>query len=118
MKYIYRFFFITLVFPSVSAQQYTSNNFKDLFMAALSYHAVARVCGDSKSIQTSEQILRRVINFGEHKKLLSAEARFYIKNPDEVIARGEAQYKKDRYVGCSQANAVINQLNEVTKKLP
>ena len=118
MKRILFTFSIVLIATASVAQQYTASTFKDLFLAALSYHAVARVCGDARSIETSKQVLRRVINFGEHQNLLSEEARYYIKYPEEIIARGEAQYRKDRYVGCSQANAVINQLNEATKKLP
>jgi hypothetical protein len=113
------FSIIVLLLPALTlAQKYTASTFNDLFLAALSYHAVARVCGDARSIETSKQVLRRVINFGEHQNLLSAEARYYIKNPEEIIARGETQYRKDRYVGCSQANDVIKQLNEATKKLP
>ena len=109
---------MTFMTMGAVAQQYTSSNFKDVFLAAVSYHSVARVCGDSASIETSKKVLRRVINFGEHQNLLSAEARYYQRNPDEVIARGEAQYRKDRYIGCSQAKEVINQLNEVTKRFP
>jgi hypothetical protein len=103
---------------SAVAQQYTNSTFRDLFLAAVSYHAVARVCGDGASINTSKKVLRRVVNFGEHQNLLSAEARYYIQFPDEVIARGEAQYRKDRYVGCSQAKEVINQLDDATKRFP
>ena len=112
--------FISIIsFSTLSlAQHYTASSFKDLFLAAVSYQSVARVCGDAASIETSKQVLRRVINFGENQNLLSAEARYYKKNPEEVIAKGEAQYKKDRYVGCTQAKEIINQLNEVTKKLP
>jgi hypothetical protein len=100
------------------AKQYTASEFRTLFLAAVSYHAVARVCGDSASIETSRQVVRRVINFGEHRGLLSAEAVYYTKNPEEVISRGEAQYRKDRYVGCTQAKEIINQLNDATKRLP
>ena len=100
------------------AQKYTPSEFRTLFLAAVSYHAVARVCGDPASIETSRQVVRRVINFGEHRGLLGPEAEYYIKNPEEVISRSEAQYKKDRYVGCGQAKDVINQLNEATKRLP
>jgi len=111
-------FFIVFSTTSALGQQYTSGTFKDLFLAAVSYHAVARVCGDSTSIETSKKVLRRVINFGEHQNLLSAEARYYQRYPDEVIAKGEAQYRKDRYVGCSQAKEIINQLDEATKRFP
>lgn len=100
------------------AQKYTASEFRTLFLAAVSYHSVARVCGDPASIETSRQVVRRVINFGEHRGLLSPEAEYYMKNPEEVISRGEAQYRKDRYVGCTQAKEIINQLNDATKRLP
>ena len=110
-------FFLALT-SATAAQQYTPSSYNNLFLAAVGYHSVARVCGDSASIETSKRVLRRVVNFGEHKNLLSAEANYYIKYPEEVIAKGEAQYRKDRYVGCSQAKQVINQLDEVTKSFP
>lgn len=111
---------VLCLFMSTSAigQQFTANDFRMLFLSAISYHAVARVCGDPTSIETSRQVVRRVINFGEHRGILSSEAIYYLKNPDEVIARGESQYRKDRFVGCTQAKEVINQLNEATKRLP
>ena len=103
---------------SVFAQKLTKSDVKDLFLAAISYHTVARVCGDLKSIEISKKVLRRVLNFGEGHNLLSPEAIYYQRYPDEVIAKGEAQYRKDRYVGCSQAKEIINQLDEATKRLP
>lgn len=111
---------VTLCFLSAAAfgQQYSANDFRILFLSAISYHAVARVCGDPASIETSRQVVRRVINFGENRGILSSEAIFYLKNPEEVIARGESQYRKDRFVGCTQAKEVINQLNDATKRLP
>lgn len=118
MKIKYFTFLMALLSSQVLAQKYTSNEFKDLFLASLSYHAVARVCGDSESIEASKNTLRRVIDFGERKGLLYDDAYYYIKHPDEVISRGEAQYRKDRYVGCSQAKQIINQLSEATKRLP
>lgn len=117
-KIIFYFLPAILITSAAAAQQYTSSTFKDLFLASLSYHAVARVCGDATSIEISKQTLRRVINFGEYKNLLSAEANYYIKYPGDVIFRAETQYRKDRYVSCSQAREIINQLNEATKKLP
>ncbi len=118
IKMIYYFFTTIFIMQPAAAQQYTNSTYKDLFLASLSYHAVARVCGDTTSIEISKQNLRRVVNFGEYKNLLSAEAIYYLKYPEETIQRAENQFRKDRYVGCSQAREIINQLNEATKKLP
>lgn len=110
---------LCLTSTSVFAQQqYTQKDFKDLFLAAYSYHVVARVCNDSASIEKSSKVLRRVVNFGEHRKVLTDEARAYLQNPKEIISRGEVQYRKDRYIGCEQARDLVIKLDEVTKKLP
>ena len=109
---------VGILATSASAQQYTEAYFNQLFIPAVSYLSVARVCGDQDSIQKSERVLRRVINFGEHRNILSAEGRFYLPNPELAIARGEEQYRRDRYVGCSQAKDAIQQLDKATMGLP
>lgn len=118
MKILCCALFILFSATSVVAQKFTKSEVKDLFLAAISYHAVARVCGEASSIEISKKVIRRVLNFGEGHNLLSAEAIYYQRYPEEVIAKGEAQYRKDRYVGCSQAREIINQLDEATKRLP
>ncbi|MCX7143973.1 MAG: hypothetical protein NT123_23605 [Proteobacteria bacterium] len=103
---------------NVCAQTFTQSEFKDLFLAAFSYHTVARVCRDSDSIEKSAAVLRRVVNFGNYKNILSNEAKAYLRNPAEMIARGEEQYRKNRYVGCGQSKEIIEKLDQSTKQLP
>jgi len=101
-----------------SLAQLSNSSFKDLFQAAVAYQAVANVCGDREAIDKSKKILRRVLNFGVHQNLLNDEARYFIKNSEEIISRGEALYRRDKYIGCLQAKDVINQLDSATKNLP
>ena len=74
MKILFCSLFIVFSVTSVEAQKVTKSEVKDLFLAAISYHAVARVCGDASSIEISKKVIRRVLNFGEGHNLLSAEA--------------------------------------------
>ena len=47
MKILCCALFILFSATSVVAQKFTKSEVKDLFLAAISYHAVARVCGEA-----------------------------------------------------------------------
>lgn len=103
---------------SAACAQYNKASFNQLFLAAISYQAVVRVCEDRASQLVGERVIRRVLNYGEHNNLLSYEARNYMKNSELILARGEARYRIDRYVGCGQARSVMLQLDDISKQLP
>lgn len=96
----------------------TEQEYRNIFLQTFSYHVVARVCNDTAAIEKSAKTLRRVLNFGTHNNILSYEAKAYMAYPKEFIAKGEDQYRKDRYVGCAQGKHEVDVLDNATKQLP
>lgn len=109
---------ICLGLARASAEPMDSENYEQLWLAAFSYYAAARVCGDTGTIEKAKNSLRRVNNYGEFHKILSPQAKLYMDNPDYYILQGEKQYSEQKWVSCDQVRQYVLELDDATRQLP
>jgi hypothetical protein len=112
------FVILSLLGNPVSAAPVNQSEFGELFKACFSYYTAARVCGDPAVTMQAEKNLRRALNWGEFKGILSKEAKIYLVDPAIFIRKGEEHYRRDRYVGCEQVGQAVHILDGVTRSLP
>ena len=93
-------------------------NLGNIFKASLSYYVASRVCGNHMTISMARSTLIRVQNYIRFKNLITAEQLYYEANPDDVIRRGEASYRRQKHVSCSQVNKIVKDMDKLTKSFP
>ena len=103
---------------SAISQDMSRSSFSEMWNAAFSYHAAARVCGNRDTVEIARNAFQRLMNFGRHHGLLSSAAQKFDREPDRFMRLAEAKYREQKWVSCGQVDHYVRQLDELTRRLP
>ena len=101
-----------------SAEPMDRKNYEQLWSATFSYYAMARVCGDHSTVEKAKNSFRRAMNYGEFHDILPNQAKQFLTDPNYYISQGEEMYAKQKWVSCEQVRYYVEQLDNITRKLP